>query len=119
MNRERMLQIFTLFSSKVIFLNSALFFFGRPLMDGTPALDSNLYFEASFKDLLIVIWFLLSKHQKHRFNDESSRFRWMDGSFFDLQPEIISTEVQEYYTELYKISKFFNQLQKRELIEKR
>ncbi|XP_075243127.1 dynein axonemal heavy chain 7-like isoform X3 [Convolutriloba macropyga] len=50
---------------------------------------------------------------------QRSEKKWMDGSFFDLQPEIISTEVQEYYTELYKISKFFNQLQKRELIEKR
>ena len=43
----------------------------------------------------------------------------MDGSFFDLQPESISTEAQEFYSELFKISKFFNQLQKKELMEKR
>ena len=48
-----------------------------------------------------------------------SRVRWMDGSFFDLSPEAITAEVQEYWAELFKINKFFNQLQKRELLEKR
>ena len=39
--------------------------------------------------------------------------RWMDGSFLDLNSESIETEVDEFWREIYKITKVFqNQLKK-------
>ena len=35
-------------------------------------------------------------------------FRWMDGSFEDLDAEAIEAEVEEYWREIYKIQKVFN-----------
>ena len=40
-------------------------------------------------------------------------FRWMDGSFVDLEAETIEGEVDEYWRELYKIQKLFNNKMKR------
>ena len=36
------------------------------------------------------------------------RDRWMDGAFLDLEAEAIEGEVDEYWRELYKIHKVFN-----------
>lgn len=36
-------------------------------------------------------------------------FRWMDGAFLDLEAEAIEGEVDEYWREIYKIQKVFNQ----------
>ncbi|RVE70747.1 hypothetical protein OJAV_G00066880 [Oryzias javanicus] len=37
--------------------------------------------------------------------------RWMDGSFFDLNGETMETQVDEFYREIYKMLKFFQQKQ--------
>lgn len=34
--------------------------------------------------------------------------KWTDGAFLDLDSEVIEGEVDEYWRELYKIQKFFN-----------
>lgn len=34
--------------------------------------------------------------------------KWTDGAFLDLNSEVIEAEVDEYWRELYKIQKFFN-----------
>ena len=34
--------------------------------------------------------------------------KWMDGSFLDLDAEVIEAEVDEYWREIYKIQKQFN-----------
>ena len=44
--------------------------------------------------------------------------RWMDGAFLDLNSETISNEVQEFWTDIFKINKFFQQLKKKEMLEK-
>lgn len=36
-------------------------------------------------------------------------YRWMDGAFLDLEAEAIEGEVDEYWREIYKIQKVFNQ----------
>lgn len=34
--------------------------------------------------------------------------KWTDGAFLDLDSEVIDVEVDDYWRELYKIQKFFN-----------
>jgi dynein heavy chain len=43
--------------------------------------------------------------------------RWMDGAFLDLEAEVIEGEVDEYWREIYKIQKVFNQKLKKMQIE--
>lgn len=43
--------------------------------------------------------------------------RWMDGAFLDLEAEAIEAEVDEYWREIYKIQKAFNQKLKKMQIE--
>lgn len=40
-------------------------------------------------------------------------FRWMDGSFLDLNGESMEVEVEEFFREIYKSLKFFQQKQKK------
>lgn len=40
-------------------------------------------------------------------------FRWMDGSFLDLNGESMEVEADEFYREIYKSLKFFQQKQKK------
>ena len=42
----------------------------------------------------------------------------MDGAFLDLNSETISNEVQEFWTDIFKINKFFQQVKKKEMLEK-
>ncbi|KAK6177269.1 hypothetical protein SNE40_015399 [Patella caerulea] len=44
--------------------------------------------------------------------------KWMDGAFLDLNSEAIEGEVDEYWRELYKIQKIFNQKVKKMQMEK-
>ena len=39
--------------------------------------------------------------------------RWMDGSFMNLEAEAIEGEVDEYWRDLYKIQKIFNNKMKK------
>ena len=39
--------------------------------------------------------------------------KWMDGAFLDLDAEFVEAEVDEYWREIYKIQKFFNQKMKK------
>uniref|UniRef100_A0A8C7ME80 Dynein axonemal heavy chain 12 n=1 Tax=Oncorhynchus kisutch TaxID=8019 RepID=A0A8C7ME80_ONCKI len=43
----------------------------------------------------------------------SEMFRWMDGSFLDLNGESMEVEVDEFFREIYKMLKFFQQKQKK------
>uniref|UniRef100_A0A674AXZ6 Dynein axonemal heavy chain 12 n=1 Tax=Salmo trutta TaxID=8032 RepID=A0A674AXZ6_SALTR len=43
----------------------------------------------------------------------SDMFRWMDGSFLDLNGESMEVEVDEFFREIYKMLKFFQQKQKK------
>ncbi|XP_025071356.1 dynein heavy chain 12, axonemal, partial [Alligator sinensis] len=45
--------------------------------------------------------------------------RWMDGAFLDLNGEIMESEIDEVFRELYKMSKVFQQKQKKAEQEKR
>ncbi|GCC21888.1 hypothetical protein chiPu_0000270 [Chiloscyllium punctatum] len=45
--------------------------------------------------------------------------RWMDGSFLDLDGESMEAEVDEFFREIYKMLKFFQQKQKKAELEKR
>ncbi|XP_016404673.1 dynein heavy chain 12, axonemal [Sinocyclocheilus rhinocerous] len=49
---------------------------------------------------------------------QRTRKRWMDGSFLDLNGESIELEVEEYFREIYKMQKFFQQKQKKAEQEK-
>lgn len=40
-------------------------------------------------------------------------FRWMDGSFLDLNGESMEVEVDEFFREIYKSLKFFQQKKKK------
>ena len=42
----------------------------------------------------------------------------MDGAFLDLNSETISNEVQEFWTDIFKVNKFFQQVKKKEMLEK-
>ncbi|XP_075239189.1 dynein axonemal heavy chain 7-like isoform X2 [Convolutriloba macropyga] len=44
--------------------------------------------------------------------------KWMDGAFLDLNSETISNEVQEFWTDIFKVNKFFQQVKKKEMLEK-
>jgi len=43
--------------------------------------------------------------------------RWMDGSFTDLDPEFIASEVEDYTKELYKLMKVFINRHKKQLAQ--
>uniref|UniRef100_A0A8C4YH30 Dynein heavy chain 12, axonemal n=1 Tax=Gopherus evgoodei TaxID=1825980 RepID=A0A8C4YH30_9SAUR len=45
--------------------------------------------------------------------------RWMDGAFLDLNGEIMETEVDEFFREIYKMLKVFQQKQKKAELEKK
>lgn len=45
-------------------------------------------------------------------------FRWMDGSFLDLNGESMEVEVDEFFREIYKTLKFFQQKQKKAVQER-
>uniref|UniRef100_A0A671QGA3 Dynein heavy chain linker domain-containing protein n=1 Tax=Sinocyclocheilus anshuiensis TaxID=1608454 RepID=A0A671QGA3_9TELE len=49
---------------------------------------------------------------------QRTRKRWMDGSFLDLNGESIELEVEEYFREIYKMQKFFQQKQNKAEQEK-
>ncbi|XP_055788183.1 dynein axonemal heavy chain 12 isoform X2 [Salvelinus fontinalis] len=44
---------------------------------------------------------------------QSTKKRWMDGSFLDLNGESMEVEVDEFFREIYKMLKFFQQKQKK------
>ena len=43
--------------------------------------------------------------------------KWMDGSFLDLDAEVIEAEVDEYWREIYKIQKQFNNKLKKQKVK--
>ncbi|KAM4737020.1 LOW QUALITY PROTEIN: dynein axonemal heavy chain 12-like [Anableps anableps] len=45
---------------------------------------------------------------------QATESRWMDGSFLELNGEIMETQVEEFYREIYKLLKFFQQKQNKE-----
>ncbi|WAR27202.1 DYH12-like protein [Mya arenaria] len=51
------------------------------------------------------------------FKWQKAEKKWMDGAFLDLEAEAIEAEVDEYWREIYKIQKVFNQRMKKMQIE--
>ncbi|XP_052285538.1 dynein axonemal heavy chain 12-like isoform X2 [Dreissena polymorpha] len=51
------------------------------------------------------------------FKWQKAEKKWMDGAFLDLEAEAIEAEVDEYWREIYKIQKAFNQKMKKMQIE--
>uniref|UniRef100_A0A4W3H1L8 Dynein axonemal heavy chain 12 n=1 Tax=Callorhinchus milii TaxID=7868 RepID=A0A4W3H1L8_CALMI len=45
--------------------------------------------------------------------------KWMDGTFFDLNGETMETEVDDFFREIFKMLKFFQQKQKKAEMEKK
>jgi hypothetical protein len=43
--------------------------------------------------------------------------RWTDGSFTDLNSEVVETECEDFWKEIYKIQKQFNNLIKKRKLE--
>lgn len=45
--------------------------------------------------------------------------RWMDGTFLELDGESMETEIDEFYREMYKLFRLFQQKQKKAATEKK
>lgn len=45
--------------------------------------------------------------------------RWMDGTFLELDGESMETEIDEFYREMYKLLRLFQQKQKKAAVEKK
>uniref|UniRef100_A0A803T4Q5 Dynein axonemal heavy chain 12 n=1 Tax=Anolis carolinensis TaxID=28377 RepID=A0A803T4Q5_ANOCA len=72
-------------------------------------------FQKYFKKILICVLNLF----KLFIHFSISFFRWMDGAFSDLNGEKMETEVDEFFREIYKTLRFFQQKLKKAELEKK